>query len=143
MSYALKGMHITTAGADLERGGSQVVLHLGPSFASRWLMPRLKRFIDQFPDVAITTEVHEDFLERALGRNEIAILPDRTPQHAPGQHIERLAALQLVAVSSPQLGRPDGPMDFEAMLSLPLLQDAHRRWERLIGSVGIRQETAC
>ena len=127
---------LTTASADLERGQSQVVLHLGPSFVSRWLMPRLKRFTDQFPYVAITTEVHETFMQRALGRNEIAIWPDRTPQHAPGQHVERLTALQLVAVCSPQLRRPDGPMDFEAMLSLPLLQDAHRRWERLIGSVG-------
>ncbi|WP_046141055.1 LysR family transcriptional regulator [Devosia soli] len=124
---------LTTANANLERGQSQVVLHLGPSFASRWLMPRLKRFTRQVPHVAITTEVHEGFLQRALGRNEIAIWPDRTPQHAPGQHVERLTALQLVAVCSPQLRRPDSPMDFEAMLSLPLLQDAHRRWERLIG----------
>ncbi len=129
---------LTTASADLERGQSQVVLHLGPSFASRWLMPRLKRFTDQFPDVAITTEVHETFLQRALGRNEIAIWPDRTPQHAPGQHVECLTALQLVAVCSPHLPRPDGPLDFQAILSLPLLQDGHRRWERLITSMGYR-----
>ena len=127
---------LATASADLERGHSQVVLHLGPSFASRWLMPRLKRFTDQFPEVAITTEVHEEFLQRALGQNEIAIWPDRTPQHAPGHHVAHLTELQLVAVCSPRLPRPDGPLDFEAILSLPLLQDAHRRWERLSGSLG-------
>lgn len=127
---------LETASADLERDRSEVVLHLGPSFASRWLMPRLARFTAQFPDIVITTEVHEDLHRRTLGQNEIAIWPDRTPQHAPGRNVERLAELQLVAVCSPRLQRADGPLDFEAILTLPLLQDAHRRWERLMASLG-------
>ncbi len=127
---------LATASADLERDENNVVLHLGPSFASRWLMPRLKRFTDQFPNIAITTEVHEEFLERGLGRNEIAIWPDRTPQHAPGPYVTRLTELQLVAVCSPRLPQPHGPLDFEVMLSLPLLQDANRHWERLMRSLG-------
>lgn len=127
---------LTTASADLDRGENQVVLHLGPSFASKWLMPRLKRFAETFPDIDVTTEVHEEFLTRGLGHNEIAIWPDQTPQHAPGANVKRLTQVQLVAACSPRLHRPEGPLDFVALLSLPLLQDSNRRWERLMGSAG-------
>ncbi len=132
---------LATASADLERDDSQVVLHLGASFATKWLMPRMRRFASRFAELAITTEVHEELLPRNLGRSEIAIWPARTPQNAPGNHVARLTELRLVAVCSPHLPWPDRPLDFEAMLSLPLLQDAHRRWERLIGSMGYRART--
>ncbi|UYO01020.1 MAG: LysR family transcriptional regulator [Devosia sp.] len=127
---------LATAQADLERRDDQVTLHLGASFATRWLMPRMRRFAAKVPDVSIATEVHEELLRRRLGRNEIAIWPARTSQNAPGQHVHRLTELQLVAVCSPELARPDGPLKLEALLLLPLLQDAHRRWERLSGTAG-------
>jgi LysR family glycine cleavage system transcriptional activator len=127
---------LAKANADLERGEGQVVLHLGPSFVSKWLMPRMKRFAGQFPDISLATEVHERPLQRGLGWNEIAIWPDSTAQHAPGDHVARLTELQLIAVCSPSLRRPEGRLNFETVLALPLLQDAHRRWERLIGTLG-------
>lgn len=129
---------LATASADLHRGGNQVVLHLGPSFASRWLMPRLQRFSETFSDIPITTEVHEAFLERALGHSEIAIWPDRTPQRAPGENVVQLTDVRLVAVCSPRLRRQDGPLAFGALLTLPLLQDSHRRWERLMATAGLQ-----
>lgn len=132
---------LATASADLARGQNEVVLHIGPSFASRWLMPRLAQLSGQCPDIVITTEVHEYLMHRGLGHNEIAIWPDKTPQSAPGRHLERLTELQLVAVCSPRLPRPDAPLDFGALLSLPLLQDAHRRWEHLMASLGHRHNS--
>lgn len=128
---------LAAANADLERDGGQVILHLGPSFASRWLMPRLQRFSETFPDTVLTTEVHDSLLERGLGYNEIAIWPDRTPQRAPGDNVVRLADLQLVAVCSPRLLRTEGPLDFGSLSTMPLLQDSHRRWERLMGDLGM------
>lgn len=127
---------LATAGADLERAGGQVTLHLGASFASRWLMPRMRSFAVRFPDIAVTTEVHEELLQRNLGRNEIAIWPARMIDRASGHRVRRLAELQFVAVCSPHLLRPDRPLDIETLLSLPLLQDSHRRWERLIETAG-------
>ena len=127
---------LATASADLERGDNKVVLHLGASFATKWLMPRMRGFASQFPEVAITTEVHEELLPRSLGRSEIAVWPAKTLHYAPGDRVARLTELQLVAVCSPHLHRPDWQIDFEAMLSFPLLQDAHRRWERLLKSMG-------
>ncbi|PSM17372.1 LysR family transcriptional regulator [Nitratireductor sp. StC3] len=127
---------LATAAADLERVGAPVILHLGASFASRWLMPRMKCFAAQFPSVSITTETHEELLQRNLGLNEIAIWPAKTSNKAPGGQVIRLAELQFVAVCSPHLLRPDWPLDLKTVLSLPLLQDSNRRWERLIDSAG-------
>ena len=39
---------------------------------------------------------------------------------------------------SPDLLRPDWPMGPETLLTLPLLQDAHRRWDRLAEGIGQR-----
>lgn len=127
---------LATAAADLERAGASVVLHLGASFASRWFMPRMKRFTATFPGVSVTTETHDQLLQRNLARNEIAIWPGKSVIRAPGDQMMRLAELQFVAVCSPNLLRPDWPLDLETVLSLPLLQDSNRRWERLIDSVG-------
>lgn len=127
---------LATAGADLERNDNRVILHLGASFATKWLMPRMRRFASQFPELVIATEVHEELMPRNLGQSEIAIWPAKTPHNAPGNHVTSLTELQLIAVGSPDLGVPDCPMGFEAILSFPLLQDAHRRWERLISSTG-------
>ncbi|MCC5966816.1 MAG: LysR family transcriptional regulator [Natronohydrobacter sp.] len=129
---------LATAGADLERAGDQVTLHLGPSFASRWFIPRLKDFTTRYPDVTLTTEVHQNLIKRRLGRNEIAIWPGKMADRVAGQHVRQLADVQLVAVCSPYLLRPHCPMDIEALLTLPLLQDGHRRWERLIEGSGHR-----
>lgn len=129
---------LATAEANLQRAGDQVTLHLGPSFASRWFVPRLKAFTTRFPDLTLTNEVHQKLIKRRLGRNEVAIWPGKMADRVPGHHVRRLADVQLVAVCSPNLLRPDWPMDIETLLTFPLLQDGHRRWERLIESSGHR-----
>lgn len=127
---------LTTASADLSRTSGQITFHLGSSFASKWLMPRLKSLVLKVPDVSITTEIHDSFLERNLGQNEIAFWPARDKGVNPAHHVKHLTELELVAVCSPDLQRPDWPLDIETVLKLPLLQDAHRRWEQLIESTG-------
>jgi len=129
---------LAIAGADLQRAGDQVTLHLGPSFASRWFIPRLKAFTTRFADLTLTTEVHQTLIKRQLGRNEIAIWPGKVADKVPGHHVRQLSDVQLVAVCSPNLFRPDWPVDIETLLTFPLLQDGHRRWERLIESSGHR-----
>lgn len=123
---------LTTATADLQSVQSQIVIHLGSSFASKWLMPRMNTLKAQFPGISLTTEIHDELLNRALGRNEIAFWPSRNNSHSTADHLHRLCELQLVAVCSPNFLRPDWPVDTPTLLTYPLLQDAHHRWERLI-----------
>lgn len=127
---------LETAFVDIEEVSDRVMFHLGSSTATKWLMPRMGVFAASFPNVSLTTEVHEQILQRNLGRNEVAIWPGKAPDTNPAHLCRRLTDISLVAVCSPDFLRPDWPMGLETLLTLPLLQDAHRRWEKLIKATG-------
>ena len=127
---------LETAVVSIGEDEDRVTLHLGPSTAVKWLMPRMDAFAARFPSISLTTQVHAHILARSLGRNEIAIWPGKARDENPSNATRRLADIQLVAVCSPDFLRPDWPMGLETLLTLPLLQDAHRRWEKLLASSG-------
>ncbi len=127
---------LATAFMDIRDAGDGITLHLGSSTASKWLMPRMGGFAARFPKISLRTEVHDRVLSRSLGRNEIAIWPGKAPDPNPVHRSTVLTDIRLVAVCSPDFLRPDWPMGLETVLTLPLLQDAHRRWERLIEQTG-------
>ncbi len=127
---------LDTALAGLGEGGDRITMHLGSSTATKWLMPRMDAFAAKFPTVSLTTQVHERVLMRSLGRNEVAIWPGKAHDKNPAHLSRRLSDIRFVAVCSPDFLRPDWPMGLETLLTLPLLQDAHRRWERLIHETG-------
>ncbi|MEX0308833.1 MAG: LysR family transcriptional regulator [Tateyamaria sp.] len=128
---------LDTALVSLAEGDDRVTLHLGSSTAAKWLMPRMEAFSARFPSVSLTTQVHERVLARNLGRNEIAIWPGTSEDTNPAHGSLRLIDIRLVAVCSPDFLRPDWPMGLDTLLTLPLLQDAHRRWEKLIAATGV------
>ena len=127
---------LDTALVSIGEDDDRVTLHLGSSTATKWLMPRMDAFAAKFPNVSLTTQVHEQVLARSLGRNEIAIWPGKARDINPAHGLRRLADIRLVAVCSPDFLRPDWPMGLDTLLTLPLLQDAHRRWEKLIQETG-------
>ena len=127
---------LETALVDLGHERDRVTLHLGSSTATKWLMPRMDSFAAKFPHISLRTEVHEQVLSRSLGRNEIAMWPGERPDPNPAHQSRPLTEIRLVAVCSPDLLRPDWPMGLKTLLTLPLLQDAHRRWEKLIEATG-------
>lgn len=129
---------LSSATADLEGTRRQITIHVGPSTASKWLMPRLADFNACHPETSLATEVHENLLVRNLGRNELAIWPGKEPDGNPSNETRHLAELELVAVCSPEFTLPTGDLDVEVLVSLPLLQDSHRRWEKLNAETGIR-----
>ncbi|MDX8353612.1 LysR family transcriptional regulator [Cognatiyoonia sp. IB215182] len=127
---------LDTALVSVDDGGDRITLHLGSSTATKWLMPRMDAFATRFPNVSLTTQVHEQVLARSLGRNEIAIWPGKAHDTNAAHVSRRLADIRLVAVCSPEFLRPDWPVGLETLLTFPLLQDAHRRWEKLIQATG-------
>ncbi|KIC48060.1 LysR family transcriptional regulator [Tateyamaria sp. ANG-S1] len=131
-ALAILDTAFVSIGEDVDR----VTLHLGSSTATKWLMPRMDAFAAKFPNVFLTTQVHEQVLARSLGRNEIAIWPGKAHDTNAAHGSRRLADIRLVAVCSPDFLRPDWPIGLETLLKLPLLQDAHRRWEKLIQETG-------
>lgn len=127
---------LSAATLELGQSSRQVRLHIGASTASKWLMPRMNAFHARFPGISLETEIHYTMMERNLGRNEIALWPARFPMPNAAHHVQCLCELRLVAVCSPNFQCPEGPVDTRMLLTLPLLQDAHRRWEHLIEMTG-------
>ncbi len=105
-----------------EQGGGALTVSSAPSFASRWLMPRLHRFIAAHPeiDVRISARMRRvsvdgkgDVAERAtleawLADSDVAILYGRG--HVSGLLIERLLDLSITPICSPKLLAGDNPL---------------------------------
>jgi LysR family glycine cleavage system transcriptional activator len=98
-----------------QHGGGLLTVSAAPSFASRWLMPRLHRFIAAHPeiDVRISARMRRvsvdgkgDVAERAtveawLADSDVAVLYGQG--HVPGIKVEHLIALSISPICSPKL----------------------------------------
>jgi LysR family glycine cleavage system transcriptional activator len=98
------------------KGGGMLTVSAAPSFAARWLMPRLHRFLEAHPeiDVRISARLRQateggrrgDPAERAtvdtwLADSDVAILYGRGDY--PGFHVDKLLALTITPICSPRL----------------------------------------
>lgn len=104
-----------------------------PSFAARWLMPRLHRFLVAHPeiDVRISARVRrisvngkDDVAERAtlenwLDDSNVAIIYGHG--HYPGLHVSKLLELMLTPVCSPKLLEGEHPLRTPADLKHHML----------------------
>jgi len=104
-----------------------------PSFAGRWLMPRLHRFLVDHPeiDVRISARVRRisvdgknDVAERAtleswLDDSDVAIIYGHG--HYPGLHVTKLLELMLTPVCSPKLLEGEHPLRTPADLNHHML----------------------
>lgn len=132
----LDGLERDTLDAMARQGGGQAVaLAAVPTFAARWLMPRLPLLRQQYPDMT----VHIDSRTRPFMFSDTefdAALYAGTPEQLanwPGTSAIRLMDERIIPVASPKLlagRRRWRPRD---LLELPLLQqstrpDAWRQW---------------
>jgi len=128
------------AGAREVQGGStaRVEVSVLPSFATRWLLPRLPQFKRAHSDVEIHIRTeHEliDFRQRASA-------PDFVIRYGlgawTGLHAERLLSESLSPVCAP--GTMDDAVDMEKLLSRsPLIHDSNEdAWKLWFSCAGIR-----
>lgn len=134
-----KGLNIIDAATrDMIPDVRQVVISVPPSFAAKWLVPRLAAFARAHPDIDLQIEASSKVINFASTRVLLAIRQGRPPF---GKHLstELLAPLQLCAVSAPELGDSIGPQpDTSAFAGYPLVQDSHRHWDDVLqGSHGL------
>lgn len=114
---------INTATEDLRHGVQDTLyLHCSPSFASLWLMPRIGRFTQQFPNIALAlsaSHVHSDF---QLGLMDIDIrygLPNW-----PNLEVEPVFAERVMPLASPDFIRSHALHAPGDLLRVPLIQSA-------------------
>ncbi len=105
-----------------QAGGGRVTVSVAPSFATRWLMPRLHHFFALHPEIdvrvsarmrLVTREGQDSAVERAtignwLEESDLAILYGHGDY--PRLRVDRLLALTIAPICSPQLMRGEQPL---------------------------------
>jgi len=131
----------------LERDTLDVMSHQGrggalslaavPTFATRWLIPRLPRLAALHPDIVVHIDTRTRpflFADTTFDAALYAGTPEQIAQW-PGVQVQRLMHEDVVPVCSPRLlaaaatrgpGRAHQPVAAEALAQLPLLQQSTR-----------------
>jgi len=110
----------------------RVTISVTPSFASRWLIPRLPEFTEAHPDIdlrILATDRLSNFQTDAV---DLAVRYGRPP-FGPGLTADLLFEQVIVAVASPLLIEKLGPPDqAENFKHYALLHDAHDFWPQFL-----------
>jgi len=124
---------VRTAQAAAAGVAQQVRLTVLPSFAQRWLLPRIGRWRERHPD--ITLEVHTSQAVIDLQREgfHAALRVGQGPWR--GLHAERLIDSPLIAVAAPGRAARLQGASLQAIAAEPLLGDAEL-WERWLALGG-------
>lgn len=147
----LLGMERDTLDLMAHQGtGGTIKLATVPTFATRWLMPRLPQLAKTHPDITVHMDVQtRPFLFADTGFD--AALYAGTPEQVrnwPGIEAVHLMDEDVVPVCSPRLldqtaqrglGRAWQPLAPQALVDLPLLQQSTRPhgWQQWFQSVGV------
>jgi DNA-binding transcriptional LysR family regulator len=161
------GMALTPAGADyarqvaqrldaLERdtldvrsrqgAGDRIAIGSVPTFAARWLIPRLPRLADLHPQL----QVHIEARSRPFLFNEIQVeaaifagTPEQVRQWA-GTRAQWLMPEEVLPVCSPQLLKAGRSLTPQALAAMPLLQQSTRpeAWRQWFAAQGVDAEQA-
>lgn len=112
-----------------------LTISVTPTFASKWLIPRLPDFTAAHPDIdlrILATDRISNFQTDAV---DLAVRYGRPP-FGPGLEVDLLFEQVVVAVGSPllieKLGRPAEPENFSRYA---LLHDAHDFWPQFLERV--------
>ncbi|WP_234397279.1 LysR substrate-binding domain-containing protein [Polynucleobacter asymbioticus] len=111
---------------------SQVLaLHCSPSFAAKWLSPRLPEFIKDNPDITIRLTSGADYVD-LLRNQEIDIaISYQFSQEGPGITSLSLGEEKIAPLCSPEIIDPSIPVE-ELMSKLTLIESSlnHHSWEQ-------------
>ena len=112
---------ISVASEDLRQGvGNSLYVHSAPTLASLWLMPRLRRFAEAYPEISLNlsaAHTHSDF---GLGQADIDIRYG-VPQWGD-LVVEPLFEERIVPLASPAFIRERRLKRVEQLLEMPLIQ---------------------
>ena len=106
----------------------KVTLSVPPSFATKWLVPRLAAFAASHPAISLDLRASETLTNFATDDIDMVI---RQGPHLPHDGLKTLplAPLSLCAVAQPGTAPLlSVPEDFQ---SYPLIEDGHRHWHHL------------
>ena len=113
---------------------SGVTLSVPPSFASKWLVPRLRSFEQAHPDIALNIAAEETLTTFRTDAVQIAVRQGAAPAN-PDLSAALLSLLDLRAVAGAGFVESIEPIKDVAQLgNHTLIQDGHRHWDALINA---------
>jgi LysR family transcriptional regulator, glycine cleavage system transcriptional activator len=128
---------IDDATKKLKAQSASITLSVTPSFASKWLVPRLTNFTKTHPDINVQTVASEGVADFKTDSVDIAIRQGHPP-FGDGLRVECLSLLDLCAVCSPSYAKKSIPTrQFEDFKRHLLIQDSHKHWDDLFENAGI------
>ncbi len=128
---------IDSATQELRPESTRITVSVTPSFASKWLVPRLAGFTRAHPAIDVRTVASEDLADFSSDGVDIAIRQGRPP-FGKGLCVELLAPLDLCAVCSPGYAREAARIGrFADFAEHPLIQDSHGHWDALFENAGL------
>lgn len=102
--------------------GRRVSISTAPSFASKWLIPRLNRFQELHPEIEVRMSADMTLTDFSVSDMDLAIRYG--PGGYEGLYCERLMTESVVVVCSPRLLEGRGEVRNAAdLVSLPLIHD--------------------
>ena len=114
-----------------------VTLSISPSFASKWLVPRLSSFYEKHPNIEVQTIASEGLANFKSDGVDLAVRQGLAPLNQNLQY-QLLSPLKLCAVCSPSFAKKLNGIDSLAdLVSYPLIQDSHKSWEILLKDNGL------
>jgi LysR family glycine cleavage system transcriptional activator len=131
-AFALLRDALRAAAFDEQRA---LVVTVLPSFASRWLLPRLPAFAARHPEVELDLRPSRELVDLERDGVDLAIRYGRG--RWPGTETCRLLDEQLFPVCAPELARRLRPRALADLLAAPLIHDQDFPWSRLFDHHGI------
>lgn len=113
----------------------QLTVSVTPTFASKWLIPRLGHFADAHPEIDLRLLASERLSHFHTDAVDLAVRYGQPPFGA-GLNVELLMQPHVVAVASPDLLAAKGrPESFEALQRFVALHDSHDYWPAFSAAV--------
>ena len=132
LAHAFDAMETACAEVAPKASASTLTVHCAPSFAAKWLGPRLSSFMERHPSILIRMSTGAGSYD--LIRNEAtdaAIVYGDVPV-GPGMSADPLGEESVIAVCSPSLAASLAGCNQRAMMALPLIESSVSpiRWPR-------------
>lgn len=128
---------IARAADALHRGriANRLTVSVLPSFASRWLMPRLIRFIEKHPEIDVNVFATGAFANFASGEVDVAIRFGQGPW--PPLACERVLEDEYFPVASPKINRGKLPKTPKDVLGYRIIREDRDYWMEWFAAAGV------
>ena len=113
----------------------RVVVTVLPSFASRWLLPRLPGFSERHPGIEIDLRPSREVVDLERAGFDLAIRYGRG--RWPRADACPLLGERLFPVCAPKLARSLRPRSLDDVLAMPLIHDSDFPWSLLLEQQGM------